>query len=89
MELTYSFLGVQCANDGTYPRAKVLVTCAENAVPTGAAIPRIEIVLPLTTAYLAGARYQAIGESALHTARQLVHEQALRDWVAAQQAAAE
>lgn len=81
MNFTYAFTGLHFADDGTYPRVKVLATTTD--VPAGMAFPRIEITLPLTAA-TRDATCPQIAAQALQTARQLLNESALQAWLLGQ-----
>lgn len=80
MKLTYHFTGIHTASDGSYPRARVAVTCNDTSIPPGLFYPTVDISLPLTTADL-DATCQAIALQALDTARQLALEPALLAWL--------
>lgn len=80
MSLQIVFRGIEIANDGTYPCAKVSVFVPDESVPQDLASPSIEIRLPLGAA----SRVQSVDSIAAQTQQivsQLVNEAALTDWL--------
>jgi hypothetical protein len=82
MKLEYFFNGIEIS-DGKYPAAKVLVRATPESTPEELMCPRIEISLPISDRQCESAVFE-IARSALQSARQLLNEKVLADWVADQ-----
>jgi len=82
MKLEYVFNGIE-TGEGKHQAAKVLVTATTESTPPELMCPRIEITLPISTRQCEAAVFE-IARSALQSARQLLNEKALADWVASQ-----
>lgn len=82
MEFEYFFNGIEMS-DGEYPSAKVLVRAKIEMVPEELMCPRIDITLPISARQSASALSE-IAQAALQSARSLLNERAIADWVEAQ-----